>query len=91
MRCWLTSARCRTPRAMAEHERAVRLLVPADSPCRRQCTLDDDDLCIGCGRMLHEITGWRELDEAGRARVRAAAAVRLARYRQRWAASPRPD
>jgi len=73
---------------MHDNDRGARLLMPADSPCRRQCTLDDNDLCIGCGRMLHEITGWRELDAAGRERVRVAAAERLARYRQQWTAGP---
>jgi len=28
------------------------------SPCVRICTLDDDDICIGCGRTLEEIKRW---------------------------------
>ena len=28
------------------------------SPCIRQCTLDDDDRCVGCGRTLDEIRRW---------------------------------
>ncbi|MEY4588362.1 MAG: hypothetical protein RL497_438 [Pseudomonadota bacterium] len=28
------------------------------SPCVRQCCLDNADVCIGCGRLLSEITGW---------------------------------
>jgi predicted Fe-S protein YdhL (DUF1289 family) len=28
------------------------------SPCVRMCTLDDDDICIGCGRSLDEIKQW---------------------------------
>ncbi|MCW8848191.1 MAG: DUF1289 domain-containing protein [Sedimenticola sp.] len=28
------------------------------SPCVRMCTLDDDDICIGCGRSLEEIKQW---------------------------------
>ena len=28
------------------------------SPCVRNCCLDDDDVCLGCGRMVEEITRW---------------------------------
>ncbi len=28
------------------------------SPCVRNCCLDGDDICLGCGRALEEITGW---------------------------------
>ncbi|HSH29999.1 MAG TPA: DUF1289 domain-containing protein [Thiohalobacter sp.] len=28
----------------------------ADSSCIRMCTLDDTDVCLGCGRSLKEIT-----------------------------------
>jgi len=28
------------------------------SPCVRNCCLDDDDVCLGCGRAIEEITGW---------------------------------
>lgn len=39
------------------------------SPCRRHCTLDDEDVCVGCGRTLAEILGWTALDAAGRTAV----------------------
>ena len=29
-----------------------------DSPCRRACTLDREDICVGCGRTLDEILEW---------------------------------
>ncbi|MEL7538973.1 MAG: DUF1289 domain-containing protein [Pseudomonadota bacterium] len=32
------------------------------SPCVRICTLDDSNICIGCGRTLDEITRWSRLD-----------------------------
>ena len=36
------------------------------SPCRRQCTLDEDSLrCLGCLRTLAEIKAWRTMDPAG--------------------------
>lgn len=28
------------------------------SPCNRVCTLDDADICLGCGRTLAEIKAW---------------------------------
>lgn len=37
--------------------RGNRELFPA-SPCVSICTLDDDDVCVGCGRSLDEITQW---------------------------------
>lgn len=30
-----------------------------ESPCKRNCCLDNTDICIGCYRSLEEITGWR--------------------------------
>ena len=29
------------------------------SPCTRVCTLDDDNVCLGCKRTLDEIKAWR--------------------------------
>lgn len=53
---------------------------PSDSPaspCVRNCCLDDDNVCLGCGRALEEIVGWsaasddekRAIIERSRARV----------------------
>lgn len=28
------------------------------SPCILICTLDDDEVCVGCGRSLKQISGW---------------------------------
>ncbi len=49
---------------MARHGRTPATEVP--SPCVRTCCLDDDDICIGCGRSLEEIVGWNEADPAER-------------------------
>ena len=46
------------------------------SPCRRECTLDQQEVCVGCGRTLSEICAWSGLDAAGRQRVVDAAALR---------------
>ena len=29
-----------------------------ESPCVRKCTLDDDDICVGCFRSIDEICAW---------------------------------
>ena len=28
------------------------------SPCSLVCTLDEDKICLGCGRSLAQISGW---------------------------------
>jgi uncharacterized protein len=53
------------------------------SPCRRLCTLDEHDVCVGCGRTITEICTWSALDEPGRVRVCADAAARLAARERR--------
>ncbi|WP_087461824.1 DUF1289 domain-containing protein [Oleiphilus messinensis] len=35
-----------------------------ESPCIRRCTLDQDDVCIGCLRSLEEIKNWNKMSEA---------------------------
>jgi len=48
------------------------------SPCVRNCCLDDDNVCLGCGRSLDEIVAWSGASDAqkrailSRSRVRAA-------------------
>jgi len=31
------------------------------SPCNKTCTLDSNNVCIGCGRTIEEITSWATL------------------------------
>jgi len=33
------------------------------SPCVRNCCLDKQDVCIGCGRTLAEIIRWSDVDD----------------------------
>lgn len=35
-----------------------------DSPCVRNCCLDETDMCLGCFRLMDEITGWAYSSEA---------------------------
>jgi predicted Fe-S protein YdhL (DUF1289 family) len=53
------------------------------SPCVRNCCLDDDDVCLGCGRKLDEILAWHGADTAGRQQILASAAERRDARRQR--------
>ena len=54
---------------------------PIASPCIGVCTLDDDDVCVGCYRSIDEISGWSTAgDDEKRAIVdRAAARGRILR------------
>lgn len=47
------------------------------SPCVRLCTLDDHDVCLGCGRTLLEITGWTKMSAPDKAACVARARERL--------------
>ncbi len=47
----------RSRQRLAAIARGNRALYPA-SPCVSICTLDDDDVCVGCSRTLDEITHW---------------------------------
>lgn len=49
---------------------------PVPSPCVRNCCLDDQDICLGCGRTLEEILAWTSLDAAGQREVLQRAARR---------------
>lgn len=42
------------PNSADSQDRAKRPL----SPCILICTLDDDKLCLGCGRSLEQISSW---------------------------------
>ena len=55
-----------------------------ESPCVRNCCLDDDDVCLGCLRTLGEITAWSGASDADRTAILVAAAERAdARRRTR--------
>lgn len=56
---------------------------PLASPCRRQCCLDDADVCLGCGRTMQEILDWSAADNARRRRI-----CREAEARLRWRKGP---
>lgn len=54
------------------------------SPCVRNCCLDDNDVCIGCGRTLEEIRSWSVVDDETRLRIRVQADERVRERRLRF-------
>jgi len=56
----------------------------AHSPCVRNCCLDENDVCLGCGRLLEEILRWHEASDEEREGLRALASNRLHQRAQRF-------
>lgn len=50
----------------------------ADSPCVRNCCLDQQDICLGCGRLLDEIIEWHSANLLRRAQILQLAQARIA-------------
>lgn len=48
-----------------------------DSPCVRNCCLDPQDVCLGCGRHLNEITGWQQATDEKKRQILQNAKERL--------------
>lgn len=61
---------------------------PTPSPCVRQCTLNDDDVCMGCGRTLDDITGWWAMNDADKAACVARGRERLVQMHRPLPAYP---
>lgn len=47
-----------------------------ESPCVRNCTLDDDDICLGCHRSIDEICAWGGASNDERRQILARAEAR---------------
>ena len=47
------------------------------SPCVRNCCLDEQKICLGCGRRLAEILEWHLADEHRKQMIVEQAQVRL--------------
>lgn len=55
----------------------------SQSPCIRNCCLDQQDCCLGCGRLLSEITEWHQATLLRQQQIRVLAQQRCAeRQRQ---------
>lgn len=53
------------------------------SPCIRNCCLDKEDVCIGCGRTLDEIILWGEADDKQRLQVLLRSKKRMAQRKDK--------
>lgn len=47
-----------------------------ESPCVRKCTLDGDDVCVGCFRSIDEICAWGGAGNERRREILQSAAAR---------------
>ena len=54
----------------------------AQSPCIRNCCLDDDDTCLGCFRSLEEIKEWSLVDDHRRQTILGNAQQRKAAHQK---------
>lgn len=54
------------------------------SPCVRKCCLNEADVCMGCGRLLTEITGWMDFTAEQKRVVIAAASERVSLLHKQW-------
>jgi len=52
-----------------------------ESPCIRLCTLDEQDVCIGCNRSMDEITQWHQATDTEKQAIMKRSKAR-ARLRQ---------
>jgi len=61
-------------------EKAVAGVV--ESPCVRNCCLNDADICVGCFRSLEEITRWSLAGNEAKMQILALAAERRSQQRR---------
>jgi predicted Fe-S protein YdhL (DUF1289 family) len=50
---------------------------PLASPCVRNCCLDEQNVCMGCGRALHEIVQWSTASDGQKAAILERSVERL--------------
>lgn len=56
--------------------------ISSESPCRRLCKLNANDVCTGCGRLAKEIFKWTSLSESDRIIANQQAKERLKKLKQ---------
>lgn len=52
------------------------------SPCIRNCCLNENDICLGCFRSIDEICLWSQTDEQTRRQILLNAEQRRLSYKQ---------
>ena len=55
-----------------------------ESPCIRNCCLDDQDICLGCFRSLDNITQWRSATEAQKQEILHSCEIRRMEHREKY-------
>jgi uncharacterized protein len=53
---------------------------PVQSPCIRNCCLNQQDMCVGCFRSIDEIMMWSQASEMSKQKMLENAAQRHANY-----------
>jgi len=51
------------------------------SPCVRNCCLNQDDICVGCYRHIKEIVGWKNLTDPNKQEVLKNCKLRSAQFK----------
>lgn len=54
------------------------------SPCVRNCCLDEEDICIGCGRAVDEVIRWSDAGNKEKSEILGAAKKRRADRKAIW-------
>lgn len=62
--------------------RTTMLSNPTQSPCVRNCCLNPQDVCLGCGRTLEEIRSWTSYTREQREQVLELAGERASALRK---------
>ncbi len=62
-------------------EKRVSTIV--ESPCVRNCCLNEADICVGCFRSLEEITRWSVVDNEAKIQILTRVAVRRSQARHK--------
>ncbi|MGH8279147.1 MAG: DUF1289 domain-containing protein [Gammaproteobacteria bacterium] len=57
---------------------------PTASPCIRNCCLNENNVCLGCGRTLDEIRDWSKLSDTEKRAVNELARARHQASEQRY-------
>jgi len=64
---------------------------PVQSPCVRNCCLDEESNCLGCFRSIEEIKEWGVVDNQRRRVILNNAEQRRAAHRARYGGWPLSD
>jgi len=70
---------------------AINSPISIESPCVRNCCLDDDDVCMGCFRTLDEIKDWASSSEQQKLNVLESCLRRKQIKQQRRNISPEQE